>query len=677
MPPRGLIDAVHTQTEGNPLFVTETVRLLIQEGELGREDSSRSDSSWNIRIPEGVREVIGRRLDRLSERCNRVLTAASIIGRRFTLDQLKVIIEDTTEDQLLDVIDESLAARAIDELPSAVGEYEFSHALIQETLAEELSTTRRVRLHARIGEALEQLYGDQVDEHAAQLARHFAEAETVVGPEKLIGYSLIAAMEAISAYGWEDALAHCDRALAAAGEKVATPETAELSFGRAQALVALNRLPEAGPAVAAAFEFYEGAGEIERAVEIASHHFSTQSPSLAGDLLAVQRRAVELIDETSDAAGPLFSALGHSITSATGDYEESSKQFRKALELAERSGDHALQMRTFSYAVTADVRRGYLDRGLEKARRVIALAKDLEAPPAAWRAYVWGGIALMSKGRPDEAKDWARAAADIARQTRDERVALLASLVLNLVALRLGDWKAVTESGMSESLDEISRDWSKLFEAPVACQLGDFDRARESLRTTDEGYDLEIRDDSGDQMIVLPFRYGAGIMLAALTGDEELLQRISEAAKEALESDRWTHDQATSLVATIGIAAVELGDAETALDTYRTLEAEGVVWAIGLGNLDTLKGRLAATLGKTTAAIEHFEAAIAFSQTAGYRTELAWTDYYYADLLIERADPADQSKITELQDEAIAIAQELGMKPLMERVLAQREILKA
>jgi hypothetical protein len=72
-PPRGLIDAIHTQTEGNPLFVTETVRLLIQEGEFTSDKTNRSDSSWNIRIPEGVREVIGRRLDRLSERCMRHL----------------------------------------------------------------------------------------------------------------------------------------------------------------------------------------------------------------------------------------------------------------------------------------------------------------------------------------------------------------------------------------------------------------------------------------------------------------------------------------------------------------------------------------------------------------------------------------------------------------------------
>ncbi len=68
-PPRGMLEAVHRQTEGNPLFVTEVVRLLVQEGELTKDPSTGSGragqrDSWNVRIPEGVREVIGRRLDR-------------------------------------------------------------------------------------------------------------------------------------------------------------------------------------------------------------------------------------------------------------------------------------------------------------------------------------------------------------------------------------------------------------------------------------------------------------------------------------------------------------------------------------------------------------------------------------------------------------------------------------
>jgi predicted ATPase len=195
-----LAQAVYTHTEGNPLFVTEVVRLLVQEGGLsdavgahGRAPlppGTAPRDSWTVGILEGVREVIGHRLNRLSQRCNQTLTTAAVIGREFSLEQLKPLIDDTTEDRLLEVLEEALAARVIEELPRSVGRYQFSHALIQETLAGELSTTRKVRLHARIAEALEKLYGQQAEAHAAELARHFAEAESMLGTEKVVKYSL-------------------------------------------------------------------------------------------------------------------------------------------------------------------------------------------------------------------------------------------------------------------------------------------------------------------------------------------------------------------------------------------------------------------------------------------------------------------------------------------------------
>ena len=79
-PPRGLVELVHAQTEGNPLFVTEVVRLLVQEGQFTPE-KAKQQGSWSMRIPEGVREVIAQRLNRLSDRCNQTSTIASLSGR--------------------------------------------------------------------------------------------------------------------------------------------------------------------------------------------------------------------------------------------------------------------------------------------------------------------------------------------------------------------------------------------------------------------------------------------------------------------------------------------------------------------------------------------------------------------------------------------------------------------
>ena len=99
-PPQGLTRAVYTHTEGNPLFVTEVVRLLVQEGGLAADRAENQDS-WTLRIPEGVRDVIGRRLNRLSPKCNNALTVASVVGREFTLDQMKPLAEELTEYRLI------------------------------------------------------------------------------------------------------------------------------------------------------------------------------------------------------------------------------------------------------------------------------------------------------------------------------------------------------------------------------------------------------------------------------------------------------------------------------------------------------------------------------------------------------------------------------------------------
>jgi predicted ATPase len=186
------------------LFVTEIVRMLPGEGV--------EDGHDNTTIPEGVRDAIGRRLNRLSEDCNQVLATASVVGREFDFRLLNYLMVDLTDTVLLELMDEALAAHMVEDVPEGRERYQFCHALVQETLAKELSTSRRVRLHARIGEALEELYGADARGHAAELAHHFGEVETLLGTEKLVKYSLLAGEQALASYAWEDGLAHFEEA---------------------------------------------------------------------------------------------------------------------------------------------------------------------------------------------------------------------------------------------------------------------------------------------------------------------------------------------------------------------------------------------------------------------------------------------------------------------------------
>ena len=118
--------------------------------------------AWVDIIPDGVRDAIGSRLSRLSEACNQVLGTASVIGREFEFSLLDLLQSEMKTDDVLAALDEALEARVIEDLP-AVGRYQFGHALIQQALYGELSSIRRLRAHASIGEALEEMHGSHLE----------------------------------------------------------------------------------------------------------------------------------------------------------------------------------------------------------------------------------------------------------------------------------------------------------------------------------------------------------------------------------------------------------------------------------------------------------------------------------------------------------------------------------
>ena len=136
-PSQSLTEQVHRRTGGNPLFVTEVVRLLVPEMAVDADsnpDPSTTSEAWSVKIPEGVREAIGSRLYRMSPETKRALSVASAAGREFGLDLLKRLIPEILMEHLLDALDEALAAQVIEKIPDVVIRYQFSHALIQETL---------------------------------------------------------------------------------------------------------------------------------------------------------------------------------------------------------------------------------------------------------------------------------------------------------------------------------------------------------------------------------------------------------------------------------------------------------------------------------------------------------------------------------------------------------------
>jgi tetratricopeptide (TPR) repeat protein len=706
-PPPGLVEAVYRQTEGNPLFVTEVVRLLVQEGSLtpqpplhlrdgeGETARGRGGEAWSVRIPEGVKEVIGRRLNRLSQRCNQTLAIAAVIGREFELRQLARLVEDPSagsgqrmsEDRLLEVLEEALAARVIEELPRIVGRYQFTHALIQETLLGELSLTRRVRLHARIAEALEALYGNQAEAHAAELAHHFAEAQTVLGPEKLVRYSLLAGEKALATNAWEEALAHFQRALAArevpltGAEPAQDAEAAALLFGlgRAQATtLEANQLGEAVTTLSRAFDYYAEAGDVTRAVAVPEY---TPYP-FAGRVTGVSQliaRALALVPADSPTAGRLLARQGWVLGTEQGDYQGAHEAFDRALVIAHREADLALEMRILAGASHVNYFHLRFQEGLESSLRAIEQARRADDPRTEVTARQWATNILSQTGDSEEARRHAAAYLAVAERLRD-RTWLSTALFSNArVSLLEGDWKAArdfSDRGLVVSPMDVRLLSSRVL---VDYEVGDFgqgeahlDRFLEAIRLTSTGPTTE-------------YAYTAFLvpLVARITGVLDRLGVAEAAAGTILSSPTATPIVATAARAGLALLAVQRGDAAAAGEQYAALESgRGTLIHVFIA-ADRLLGLLAQTMGNLDKAAEHFEDALAFCRRAGYRPELAWSCCDYADCLLVGAGvkpaptPGNRAKAMALLDEALRISSELGMRPLMERVLSRRGILQA
>ena len=476
-PDMALVEAIHAQTEGNPFFVGEVVRLLREEGALTPE-ASRTPEHWSARIPDGVREAVGRRLERLSRPCSSTLTIASAIGREFGLDQLGPLVDDLDEEALLEALDEALAAHVVEELPGTAGRYQFTHALIQATLADELSRTRRARLHARIAEALETLYGAEATAHAAELAHHFAEAQSVLGADRLVRYCALAGESALAARAPEQALVHFERAIAANETAPVDDRAAELLFGLGRAQLATLGHAELGPAVASfrrSFEHYVEAGDIRRAVAVAAHPLPLSLRFGYTDAAELIAHALTLVAPDSHEEGRLLAQQGWFSGFIDADYDRAQDEFRRALSIAEREGDSAIERRTLANAAFVDAFHlnwhGCLARGL----RAIDLAREDGDPSTeipASRAVVF---ALTATGERERVRSLIVPALAHAEQLRESWWLTSTSFSNEVLCLYEGDWQTARE--MSDAgLAADPRDPRHLaLRAVLAYQLGDDD----------------------------------------------------------------------------------------------------------------------------------------------------------------------------------------------------------
>jgi class 3 adenylate cyclase len=666
-PPDSLVEAVYKETEGNPFFVNEIVRLLVADGRLEQPETV---TSWSVTIPQGVREVVGRRLDHLSEDCNRVLTIGSVIGREFPLSVLEKVSE-VKGDRLLEALEEAVGARVITEVPRAADQYSFSHALIRETLYEELSTTRRVRLHRRIGEVLE---GLDAEGNLPQLAYHFAEAAQGGDVDKAIDYAVRAAERAVALLAYEDAVGHYERALQTLELKEPRDESqrCELLLAMGEAQERAGDVPKSRETFQMAAEAARGLGDAERLAR-AALGFGLN----IGEVGVIDEPLIELLDEALGTLPQEDSALrARAMARLAGCLtwsereEERGPLSREAVEMARRLGDHETLAFTLSFRHQVVWQPQLVHERLPLATEIIEAAERAGSKVGMASGYMWRIADLLELGDIEsvdrDIESYARLVDEMRQHNLQWNVALLHAMRATLDG-RFDEGERFAREALAAGQRGMSPTALQFFGVQtfwIRREQGRLQELEAGQRAFTERYPL-----------VPAWRSGLAYLYAELGREEEAREQFEVLAANDFEALPFDANWPIGMTLLAEVCAT-LGDVERAAVLYEKLlpyaEQCVVIGPAGTcnGSVSRYLGLLAGTMEHWDEAANHFERAMEMHSNMGARPYLAYTEHEYADMLLRRGGEGDREKALELVAEALDTAQELGMKTLVERALA-------
>jgi class 3 adenylate cyclase len=664
-PTEALVKAVYRETEGNPFFVNEIVRLLVSDGRL---EKAESVTEWSVTIPQSVREVVGRRLDHLSDECNKVLTIGAVIGREFGVKLLEKVAE-VKGDRLLEALEEAMAARVIAELPKATDQYWFSHALIRETLYEELSSARRIRLHRQIGEALEEL---DAEGNLPQLAYHFAEAAPGGDAEKAVDYARKAGEKAVSLYAWEDAIGQFERALQVLDLQTPPDEVLQcdllLAVGDAQfgtgdeqdgqatyqrAADIARRLKDGDRFTVAALGYARpvSVGKVDETIvallKEALAGISEEDSALRARLLT--RLGMEMYFGSQEENDRL-TLEGVAVARRVGDKralsealwgrgwgrmalagsDERLSEVAEIIKLAEEINDRqrvALGMFSLiaSHMILGDTAAAY--KAIEAWAKV---ADELRMPIFHWQVELVRGMRVMFEGTMDEAERLAQAALAIGQKANPD--VAMQMFGAQIYAIR-------REQGRLAEMEAGIKGFAQMYPAVPAWRTAlAFNYAeREMVEEARVEFEILAKDDFS----IFPRDGNWPIALALLSETCAIIGDVKRAAYLYLD------------MAPFGDRCILVG---ACVDCY--------------GPSHRLLGRLATTMERWDDAERHFEDAMEMNERMGAGRMSGWAFHQYADMLLRRDGAGDRAKALSLLQQALGVAERLGLTALLERSLA-------
>lgn len=657
-----LVASIRAETEGNPLFVGEIVRLLASEGGFGETAGS---PAWPARIPAGVHEAIGRRLAQLPWRCREVLGVASVLGRDFGLDALERAT-GISADALLETLDEAVVARLITEAPGGLGRLRFSHALVRDSIYEDISPAQRVRLHRRMGEILERLHAADPEPHLSEIARHFIEASPGGDATRAVEYARRAGDHAMRLLAWEEALRLYQAGLEAL-DLVGRPEDrlrCDLLLSTGEALIKAGALPRAR-------ETFLRAAGLARRMGSAEH---LAGAALGYGGLVWQRagddaRLIPLLEETLRALpsedGDLRVRVLSRLSGALRDEPDRTRRdvlSKEAVEMARRLSDPD----TLAYALVA---RYTAIWGPDNAPELLELATEIVA---------------LAKGLGD----------------RDRL--LEGTLVRHKALMQLGDLRAArTELAAAARLAEELRQPSQLWyvaadRSALALLEGRFDEAegliQRALDVGGQAQRMEAHSTFALQMWALRREQGrlAEVLTLVRRGDEDfpwyplfrcclanLYAELGEKGRARALLDELAPDRFAAVpldnewlfsMCLLPEPAAELEDSSTAQGLYELLAPfEGLPAysppELFLGAVSRYLGILAGALGRRDEAEAHFARAADQNERMDALPWLVRTRWDHAALLM-RGDHVDRDRARDLATSALEGARRLGMTAL-------------
>jgi predicted ATPase len=482
--PPGLLQFIQEKAGGNPLFIEEVTQALAERGLLVREPGGFMwTSDAEVAFPDTIQDIMRARLDRLQEPVKRTAQIAAVIGREFGLRLLTRISEQAAEVQrdlgTLKQVELIHETRFFPELA-----YRFKHAVIQDVAYESLLVQRRQTLHGAIGEAIEDLYADRLEEQVALLAYHYARSTY---QDRAVAYALRAGDRAARLYARAEATTYYAQALTMAQALAPSPEAQQTQIDAVLKLAAVSMtrqdLERDQQHLEQARALAEALADERRLAQVL--YWQGRIPYARGDLqpaIVHARQSLAIADRLGDEAlaAPPVNLLGR-ISWHLSDYVSASQLLARSTEQMRRLGNTTEEATAAAFAGLNFGYIGEFTQALTYADHGLRLAQEIRNPFAEAAAYHYRGMIHAQRGA------WVPAITDYEEA---RRVAERAMDLFRIYFVKFFEGGAHTMAGNTrrgrELLEEslalsiqlgttLGLDWAKAYLAGCLLALGEHD----------------------------------------------------------------------------------------------------------------------------------------------------------------------------------------------------------